>query len=311
MTRHDSGGGDSRASAAGHIATTWLNHLVVEKGASPNTVSNYRRDVRRYLDWLADAGIEDLSAVGREHVEAYLAHLRSHLAASSASRALIAARGLHKFALAEGVIVRDVAADVAPPSPAQHLPETLSIAEVAALIEATPSGDAATAVDVRDRALLEVLYGTGARISEATDLTVDEVSDNDGILRLTGKGNKERIVPIGSKAQAAISHYLVRARPVLSRGKTPALFLNTRGGPLSRQSAWVVLKRAAQRAGLGKSISPHTLRHSFATHLLEGGADVRTVQELLGHSSVTTTQIYTHVSADSLREVWHTAHPRA
>lgn len=298
-------------SPAQQIARTWLNHLVVEKGASRNTVSNYRRDVERYVEWLAQSGITDLAAVRRDHVEAYLAQLRGHMAASSASRALIVARGLHKFALAEGVIAVDVAAEVAPPAPAQHLPETLSIAEVAALIEAIPAGETATPIDIRDRALVEVLYGTGARISEAMDLNVDDVMNTDGILRLRGKGNKERIVPIGSKAQAAVEEYLVRARPVLARGKTPALFLNTRGGALSRQSAWATLKRAAERARLGKSISPHTLRHSFATHLLEGGADVRTVQELLGHSSVTTTQIYTHVSADSLREVWRTAHPRA
>ena len=166
-------------------------------------------------------------------------------------------------------------------------------------------------MDVRDRALLEMLYGTGARISEVISLNVDDVSSAQEVIHLHGKGDKERIVPLGSHARQAIDAYLVRARPVLSKGTTPALFLNTRGGALSRQSAWAVLKTAAQRVDLGKSISPHTLRHSFATHLLEGGADVRTVQELLGHSSVTTTQIYTHVTADSLREVWRTAHPRA
>ncbi|MCT1428207.1 site-specific tyrosine recombinase XerD [Corynebacterium sp. p3-SID1241] len=290
------------------IAQTWLNHLAVERGVSANTLSNYRRDVRRYVGWLQDSGVVDLQSVTRPMVEAYLKDLRSKMAASSANRALIVARGLHKFAVAEGVVDVDVAAEVAPPSTGQHLPETLSVDEVSRLIEATPTE---TPVDVRDRALLEMLYGTGARISEVISLNVDDVSSAQEVIRLRGKGNKERIVPMGSHARQAIDAYLVRARPALNKGKTPALFLNTRGGALSRQSAWAVLKTAAQRVELGKSISPHTLRHSFATHLLEGGADVRTVQELLGHSSVTTTQIYTHVTADSLREVWRTAHPRA
>jgi len=290
------------------IAQTWLNHLAVERGVSANTLSNYRRDVRRYVGWLHDSGVVDLQSVTRPMVEAYLKDLRSKMAASSANRALIVARGLHKFAVAEGVVDVDVAAEVAPPSTGQHLPETLSVDEVSRLIEATPTE---TPVDVRDRALLEMLYGTGARISEVISLNVDDVSSAQEVIRLRGKGNKERIVPMGSHARQAIDAYLVRARPALNKGKTPALFVNTRGGALSRQSAWAVLKTAAQRVELGKSISPHTLRHSFATHLLEGGADVRTVQELLGHSSVTTTQIYTHVTADSLREVWRTAHPRA
>ena len=295
-------------SALENIAQTWLNHLAVERGVSANTLSNYRRDVRRYLAWLGDNGVEDLRSVTRPMVEAYLKDLRSHMAVSSANRALIVARGLHKFAVSEGVVDVDVAVEVTPPSTGQHLPETLSVDEVTALIEATPTE---TPVNVRDRALLEMLYGTGARISEIISLTVDDVSAAQEVIRLRGKGDKERIVPVGSHARQALDAYLVRARPALSKGKTPALFLNTRGRALSRQSAWTVLKTAAQRAQLGKSISPHTLRHSFATHLLEGGADVRTVQELLGHSSVTTTQIYTHVTADSLREVWRTAHPRA
>ncbi|MBD0855929.1 tyrosine recombinase XerD [Corynebacterium striatum] len=293
------------------LAQTWLNHLAVEKGASANTLSNYRRDARRYLEWLADNGIDDLADVDRGMVEEYLKFLRGGLAAASASRALIVARGLHKFGVAEGVLDVDVAREVAPPKNAAHLPETLRVDEVEKLIDSVPDGETATPIDIRDRALLEMLYGTGARISEVIALSVDDMSDNDGILVLTGKGNKQRMVPVGSQAQKAVEEYLVRARPVLSKGKSHALFLNTRGGALSRQSAWAALKLAVQRAGLNKSISPHTLRHSFATHLLEGGADVRTVQELLGHSSVTTTQIYTHVTADSLREVWRTAHPRA
>lgn len=299
---------DLTATPAGTIAATWLNHLAVEKGASENTLTNYRRDVQRYLRWLGESGIDDLRAVTRPMVESYLVHLRSELAASSASRALIVARGLHKFALLEGELEVDVAHDVAPPAAAKHLPETLTIDQVTALIESTGHDDP---VHLRDRALLELLYGTGARISEVLGLVVDDVTGTEGVLRVRGKGDKERLVPLGSHAQAAVDAYLVRARPVLSQGKTPALFLNTRGNALSRQSAWAVVQDAATRAGIEAKISPHTLRHSFATHLLQGGADVRTVQELLGHSSVTTTQIYTHVTADNLREVWQTAHPRA
>ena len=305
--------GQTPAAAAAH---SWLMHLMVEKGASKNTVSNYRRDVNRYVAWLAEVGIDDLAQVQRTHVENYLVHLRETLAQSSASRALIVARGLHKFALAEGLIDTDVAADVSPPKRAQPLPETLSVEEVSSLLAAIPTDAAATPIDVRDRALLEMLYGTGARISEVIKLSVDDITE-DGpssvrdILLLSGKGNKQRLVPMGSLAVKAVEDYLVRARPVLATGSSHALFLNTRGKALSRQSAWAAIKSVAQRAHLNKSISPHTLRHSFATHLLEGGADVRTVQELLGHSSVTTTQIYTHVTAESLREVWRTAHPRA
>ncbi|MDK6814376.1 MULTISPECIES: site-specific tyrosine recombinase XerD [unclassified Corynebacterium] len=291
-------------------------HLMVEKGASKNTVSNYRRDINRYVDWLAESGITDLRRVTRAHVENYLVFLRESLAQSSASRALIVARGLHKFALAEGMIEANVAAEVTPPKRAQALPETLSVHDVEALLNAIPTNESATPIDIRDRALLEMLYGTGARISEVISLSVDDVTGEGptsvrDILLLSGKGDKQRLVPLGSHAVKAVENYLVRARPVLATGASHALFLNTRGRALSRQSAWAAIKTAAQRAHLSTKISPHTLRHSFATHLLEGGADVRTVQELLGHSSVTTTQIYTHVTADSLREVWRTAHPRA
>ena len=299
------------------LARTWLTHLAVERGLSSNTLSSYSRDIERYCDWLEAARIEDISEIATATVEAYVMDLRrgvdgrAPLSASSAGRALIVVRGLHKFALAEGLVRVDVAADVSPPSTGRHLPDTLSVHEVETLIDAIPTSDIATPVDIRDRALLEVLYGTGARISEAVGLMVDDVTHTPEVLRITGKGSKQRMVPYGSMARAAVDDYLVRARPALSKGRTPALFLNQRGGPLSRQSAWAALKKAAGRAGIAKDISPHTLRHSFATHLLEGGADVRVVQELLGHSSVTTTQIYTHVTAENLRQVWRSAHPRA
>ena len=308
----------STAGVDGLIAA-WLGHLSVEKGVSANTLSNYRRDLKRYRDWLVSAGKTDLADVTTADVEAYVADLRrgdpsvgrAPLAASSSGRALVVARGLHKFGVLEGMLSVDVAADVHPPATGRRLPDTLSISDVTALIDAVPTGDTATPTDLRDRALIELLYGTGARISEVLGLAVDDFTDCEGLIMLHGKGDKQRIVPVGSKALKAVEAYLVRARPVLSKGKSHALLLNKRGGALSRQSAWAVLKDTAARAGITHDISPHTLRHSFATHLLEGGADVRVVQELLGHSSVTTTQIYTHVTAENLRQVWASSHPRA
>lgn len=302
---------------ADELAARWLQHLAVERGVSPHTLSNYTRDVNRYARWLAAAGKSDLATVSATDVEAYVADLRRGvdgarpLAASSAARALTVARGLHRFGVEEGVLPADTAAEVSPPSAGEKLPDTLSIGEVATLLDACPTEQP---LGLRDKALLETLYATGARVSEVLDLSVDDATaaiDTEGILTVTGKGSKQRLVPLGRHAQDAIEAYLVRGRPVFATGKSHALFLNRRGGALTRQSAWTVIKQAAERAGIDKEISPHTLRHSFATHLLEGGADVRSVQELLGHASVTTTQIYTHVTADSLREVWRSSHPRA
>ena len=239
------------------------------------------------------------------------------LAAASVARALVAARGLHRFALREGLVGADVAAGVSPPPPGRRLPKALDVDEVESLLEA--AGFDQTPLAVRDRALLELLYATGARISEAVALDVDEITAAradgraTGTVRLHGKGGRQRLVPVGRAALSALDAYLVRSRPGLVRAGrgTPALFVNARGGRLSRQSAWVVLRTAADKAGIRRDVSPHTLRHSFATHLLDGGADVRTVQELLGHASVATTQIYTLVTVDRLREVYATAHPRA
>lgn len=296
------------------VGQLWLDHLAVERGVSANTLSNYRRDVVRYLDWLEDAGTTDLGNVTSTDLEDYVADLRrgdegrKGLAASSASRALVVARGLHKFAVSEGAVAADVAAAVSPPKLGEKLPDTLSIDEVGMLLDACPDD---TPTHLRDKALLEVLYATGARISEVLALVVDDIAETRDFIKVTGKGDKQRIVPVGGAAQRALEAYLVRGRPALSAGKSHAVFLNKRGGALSRQSAWTIIKDAASRAGIDKDISPHTMRHSFATHLLEGGADVRTVQELLGHASVTTTQIYTHVTPENLREVWSTAHPRS
>ena len=296
------------------VGQLWLDHLAVERGVSPNTLSNYRRDVERYLDWLEDAGITDLGEVASTDLEDYVADLRrggdgkKGLAASSASRALVVARGLHKFAVSEGAVAADVAAGVSPPKVGEKLPGTLTIDEVGKLLDACPDE---TPAQLRDKALLEVLYATGARISELLALVVDDIAETRDFIKVTGKGDKQRIVPVGGAAQRALEAYLVRGRPALTTGKSHAVFLNKRGGALSRQSSWTIIKDAASRAGLDKAISPHTMRHSFATHLLEGGADVRTVQELLGHASVTTTQIYTHVTPENLREVWTSSHPRS
>jgi integrase/recombinase XerD len=278
---------------------------------------SYRRDLQRYAAFLADIGLSALSDVREADVSAFLARLRegdadhSALSASSAGRAVVAVRGLHRFALREGLTDTDPARQVRPPAPARRLPKAISVEQVEALLEAAGLGQ--TTLALRDRALLEVLYGTGARISEAVGLAVDDLDRSSGLVRLDGKGGKQRIVPVGSYAQAAVEAYLVRARPALSAAGSggPSLFLNARGGRLSRQSAWTVLRATAGKAGLAVDVSPHTLRHSFATHLLDGGADVRVVQELLGHASVTTTQVYTLVTVDRLREVYATAHPRA
>ncbi|MCV7080228.1 site-specific tyrosine recombinase XerD, partial [Mycolicibacterium insubricum] len=221
---------------------------------------------------------------------------------------------LHRFAAAEGIAPVDVARAVKPPTPSRRLPKSLTVDQVLALLEAAGGdGAAETPLSLRNRALLELLYSTGARISEAVGLDIDDVDTEARAVLLRGKGGKQRLVPIGRPAVTAVDNYLVRGRPELAvRGRgIPALFLNARGGRLSRQSAWQVLSDAAERAGIETAVSPHTMRHSFATHLLEGGADVRVVQELLGHASVTTTQIYTMVTVHALREVWATAHPRA
>jgi integrase/recombinase XerD len=295
----------------------YLDHLTVERGLAPNTLASYRRDLRRYLAHLASRGVEDPGAVAEADVSSFLVALREGdgehppLAATSAGRAVVAVRGLHRFLLREGLATADPARGVRPPAPPKRLPKAISVEDVEALL--TAAGADETPRAVRDRALLELLYGCGARISEAVGLDLDELDIEQGVVRLLGKGSKERVVPVGSYAREAVQAYLVRARPALAAaGKgSPALFLNSRGGRLSRQSAWTALRAAAQRAGITREVSPHTLRHSFATHLLDGGADVRVVQELLGHASVTTTQVYTLVTVDRLREVYATAHPRA
>ncbi|MEU5879787.1 site-specific tyrosine recombinase XerD [Spirillospora sp. NPDC047279] len=302
---------------------TYLGHLAVERGLAANTLSSYRRDLRRYVTALAGRGHDAIDQITEDDVRAFLVDLREGdedhppLAAGSAARAVVAVRGLHRFAQREGLAPGDPARDVKPPTPPRRLPKAISLDDVERLLAAVtaagePGGAAEAARALRDRALLELLYGSGARISEAVGLDVDDLDLDEGFARISGKGGKTRVVPIGDYARKAVEAYLVRARPELGKAGRggPALFLNARGGRLSRQGAWMVLRAAAERAGLS-DVSPHTLRHSFATHLLDGGADVRVVQELLGHASVTTTQVYTLVTVQLLREVYATSHPRA
>ena len=303
----------------------YLEHLVVERGLAANTIESYRRDLRRYESSLAGRGKARLGDVEPADVAEFLASLREGdddheaLAVSSAARAVIAVRGLHAFAAAQGLAETDPARDVPPPTPPRRLPKAITLAEVERLLAASGPGPDDPSADprmLRDRALLEFLYGTGARISEVTGLDVDELHlDADPVVRLAGKGGKQRVVPVGSYAVRALQAYLVRARPALAAASrrisvSPAVFLNARGGRLTRQGAWGVLHAAAERARLPDA-SPHTLRHSFATHMLDGGADIRVVQELLGHASVATTQVYTLITVDRLREVYASSHPRA
>ncbi|WP_417562920.1 site-specific tyrosine recombinase XerD [Microbacterium sp.] len=290
----------------------FVRHITVERGLSQNTIAAYRRDLAGYVEWMREHGVDDSSGVTPALVAEFIGArgaAQPRPAASSLARLQSSVRSLHRFLTREGIDTADPTGRLHPPKLPQRLPKALTIDQVARLLAAPDPEDP---IGLRDRALLELLYATGARVSEAVQLDVDDVGHGD-VLRVRGKGSKERIVPIGEYARDAIDAYLTRVRPALAaRGRaTPRLFLGARGAPLSRQSAWLVIRRAAERAQITVPVSPHTLRHSFATHLLQGGADVRVVQELLGHASVATTQIYTHVSVDALRDVYLTSHPRA
>ena len=290
---------------------SYLRHLTLERGLSKNTLSAYRNDLEKYFGFLEKRSRDPLSATSKD-VEDFSLDIARALSASSRARLLASLRGYHKFLVLENQRNDDPTKRLRAPKLPMRLPKALSQQEVMQLIEAsgpTPDDESADYLRLRNRAIVELMYSTGARVSEIVGLDLDEVDDS-GLMRVRGKGSKERLVPVGSYAKAALDAYLVRSRPVLSsRGSARALFLNQRGARLSRQSIWEIIQKAAE--GLGKEVSPHSLRHSFATHLLEGGADVRVVQELLGHASVTTTQIYTMVSVDTLREVYLAAHPRA
>jgi integrase/recombinase XerD len=302
------------------LVDAYLRHLTIERGMAKNTIAAYRADLSRYLTFLEAKGIDSPAQITELVINDFAESLKitSGLVPSSVARVLAGVRGLHKFWLLENITPGDVAAAVKPPKSPRNLPKAITVDQIEKLLAAAgpdPADEQAMAADpvrVRDRAMLELLYATGARISELINLDLDDLVDPT-LVRLFGKGSKERVVPVGGYAQRALDAYLVRTRPTLvSQGKgAPALFLNQRGGRLSRQSAWQIINEAARVAQLPGEISPHTFRHSFATHLLEGGADVRVVQELLGHSSVATTQIYTLVTVDKLREIYGTAHPRA
>jgi len=295
----------------------FLDHLTVERGLSRNTLLAYQRDLLRYIYFLESLG-KSMLDVSERDIEDFLSHLRNGdvnhppLSPSSTARSIIAVRGFHKFLARENRSV-DPAAQIHPPTPGRRLPKALSLTEIEGIISGAGSGESAQSL--RDRALVELLYATGARVSEVISLDVDQIKSPLQSIRLLGKGGKERVVPVGSFAAEALDNYLVRGRPALIEGKSDRrerkLFLNLRGTPLSRQSAWEIVRSCAIKGGVTSELSPHSFRHSFATHLLDGGADIRTVQELLGHASVATTQIYTLVTIDRLREAYLLAHPRA
>jgi integrase/recombinase XerD len=298
-------------------AERYLDHLAVERGLSENTLVAYRRDLRRYLGFLGDRDVDHPRDVGEGTIRSFVASLSASThgpddapyRAASVARTLSSVRSFHRFLLREGVTDRDPAAAVPQPRLPRSLPRPLPVEEVRRLLEAPEDG---SSVGLRDRAILELLYGSGLRISELTGMDVDDLDLEEGSLRVLGKGGKEREVPLGSFGRDAVSAYLSRGRPALATASSRgALFLNARGGRLSRQSCARLLGRYVRLAGIDRRVTLHTLRHSFATHLLEGGADVRVVQELLGHASVATTQIYTLVTARHLREVYEESHPRA
>lgn len=291
--------------------SAYLDHVAIERGLAVNTVAAYRRDLARYAAWCSQRRIEAITDVDESDVADFAGSLRGVLGPASAARVVVSVRSMHRFATLEGWTQTDPALHVHPPAIPSRLPKALPYEDIARLLAA--AGDVETPAGLRDIALVELLYATGTRVSEAVGLDVDDLDLGERSVLVTGKGSKQRVLPLGEVAAGALEAYLVRGRPALVRAGrgTPRLLLNSRGAPLSRQSAYAVVERAAGRAGLATPLGPHALRHSFATHLLEGGADVRVVQELLGHASVETTQIYTRVTAETLRQVYATSHPRA
>ncbi|HSL15082.1 MAG TPA: site-specific tyrosine recombinase XerD [Actinomycetota bacterium] len=294
----------------------FVDHLVVERGLSSNTVQAYQRDLARYGEHLGRRRVQDATEASEEDVATFVARLSAtphrdgrRYRPASVVRALSSVRAFHRFLMREGATDRDPTAAIVRPKTPRGLPRPITVDDVGKLLAAPQPS---TADGARDRAMLETLYGAGVRVSELVGLDVDDVDLEGGSVRVLGKGSKERDVPLGRYARDAIAAYLSTARPSLATARSRgALFLNRRGGRLSRQACWTMIRRYAGLAGIDKRITPHTLRHSFATHLLEGGADVRVVQELLGHASVATTQVYTLVTKEHLREVYFSAHPRA
>ena len=302
----------------GTLREQFLVHIGIERGLAKATVSAYESDLNKYVAWLQTHGITKPDDIAKQDVEDYIAALDADgESARSKARRLASIHEFHRFALAQHAVSADVAASVKAPKGASVLPDVLSVDEVSRLLDAASVGGSTDPVVLRDKALLEFMYATGCRVSEAVGTNLDDIDLEEKVVRLMGKGSKQRLVPLGSYARNSVVVYLNAGRGELERRSTAkvperrALFLNKRGKRISRQSVWEIVKTAGERAGITKPLHPHTLRHSFATHLIQGGADVRTVQELLGHASVTTTQIYTHVSPEALIETYLTAHPRA
>jgi integrase/recombinase XerD len=292
----------------GHSIDDYLAHLALERNLSPRTLDSYGRDLRQFADWLGDRKL-DLGEVDRTAVRSYLGSRRdAGLSARSAARALSSIRGYFRFLIRSGAAVADPTAEVESPKLWRTVPHALSTDEVEALIAAP---DTSTPLGLRDRAMIETLYATGLRVSELVGLTTDRVRLDPGFVRVVGKGGKERLVPLGDSALAWIERYLTRARPELDRRRLPQLFLNHHGGRLTRQGFWKILRKHGLAAGIRSPLSPHVVRHSFATHLVENGADLRAVQMMLGHASLTTTEIYTHVARERLRRLYDEKHPRA
>jgi integrase/recombinase XerD len=286
----------------------FLEYLAVEKGLARNTVTSYARDIRKFVDFLK-AGKIAWNRVTEDTLVRFV-HRESQagLSARSLARLISALRSFFKFLVLSGFVKKDPSSRLTTPSTWLALPKFLTVAEVEALLRAP---DEKKAQGVRDRAMLEVLYGSGLRVSELAALKRAEVNLTEGFLVCRGKGGKERIVPLGRSACDAVNRYIAEVRPLVDGDRREELFLSRRGRPFSRQGLWKLLRQHARQAGLSEKISPHILRHSFATHLLERGADLRSVQLMLGHSQITTTQIYTHVSRERLRSVYDKFHPRA
>ncbi len=299
---------DTRQRAWDDAIDGFLGHAGVEKGLAPATLEAQRRDLERLRTWAAGRRLPGPGAVGDAHLRDFLLDASAELAASSRARLLSTLRSFFRFLQAEGRRDGDPTATIMAPRRGRHLPDVLSVAQVERLLawgDGSPTG-------LRDRAALELLYGCGCRVGELCALDVADLDPSEAVVRLRGKGSKERQVPVGEPALAAVAAYLDAGRPRLAgRRPSPALLLNRRGGRLSRVSVWTLLKTAGAAAGLPATVSPHTLRHSYATHLLEGGADLRVVQELLGHADISTTEIYTHVDRAWLAEAWRSAHPRS
>jgi integrase/recombinase XerD len=291
-----------------HQIQEYIAHLAVERNLSPRTLESYGRDLRQFSEWLDGEEI-DPSSIERSHIRNYLGARRDRgLSPRSSARALSSIRGLFRFLVATEAVASDPTANVRSPALWKTVPHTLSGDEIEALLAAP---DTSTTLGLRDRAMLETLYATGLRVSELVGLTVDRVRLDPGFVRIIGKGRKERLVPLGLSAIEWIERYSEQGRAALDRERRPELFLNFRGGVLTRQGFWKILRGHARQAGIKSRLSPHVIRHSFATHLVENGADLRAVQMMLGHSSLTTTEIYTHVARERLRKLYDEKHPRA